>query len=233
MKVTQSYFKNFVTDNKHHLIKITQIALASLIFFSFQMPLAWPSAWKITIILGIASVFGSKLSQIDHPQWLVFEHMKPQKISCFFLAFYVNSLIKTLLLSAVHPHDLVQEVTKLIAQKNLKMIMISIILAPFAEEILFRGFLFERFNELLVISRIVPRHLVGSYANIMQSIFFGVLHIVGDQVKGLKNRAIVVLDTFIAGLTFGELKTVQKNLIYSISLHSLYNLRATISYLSN
>lgn len=226
---------NLYNSHKTNLNKITLVALASFAFFSLQVPLPIILALKVSAVLSLSTVVFEHFFDKKHCDWIKISNLIPHKITCYFFASYFSSLMKVFLLSPLKQDLFLQEVTKLIAQKNLKMIINSLFIAPFCEEILFRGFLFERFVDLICLTSKYISYLspdkITTIANIAQAIFFGGLHIIGGQVTDLKSKILVMIDTSLAGAMFGELKSTQGNLIYSICFHSLYNLRSTISTL--
>lgn len=216
------------------MTKIALVALACFAFFQCQIILGTTLASKVTVFLMTTTALCELLFPKTHSHW-VQKDLTASKLSCFVLLYHFCFLIKTLLLKQTMAQVPLQEIAKLIAQKNLKMIFTSILVAPFAEEILFRGYLFERSLDFIAcINRkfhLVDAQTVMTYANIVQAALFGSLHILFHQVHGPLEKLIVFLDTFLMGALLGEVKLHDKNLFYCMINHGFNNLTATISLL--
>jgi membrane protease YdiL (CAAX protease family) len=86
-------------------------------------------------------------------------------------------------------------------------ILLTIILAGFGEETLFRGYLFERLRKLLG-----PGVAVSALIVLVTSVWFGMNHFLLIGVAGAENAAI-------AGLVFGTIYAITKRLWLLISAH--------------
>lgn len=86
-------------------------------------------------------------------------------------------------------------------------ILVTILLAGFGEETLFRGYLFERLRKLLG-----PGIAVGALIVLVTSVWFGMNHFLLLGFAGAENAAI-------AGLVFGTIYAFTKRLWLLISAH--------------
>lgn len=86
-------------------------------------------------------------------------------------------------------------------------ILLTILVAGFGEEVLFRGYLFERLSKLLG-----PGVAARALIVLLTSVWFGMNHFLWMGVAGFENAAI-------AGLVFGTIYAVKKRLWLLISAH--------------
>ncbi len=86
-------------------------------------------------------------------------------------------------------------------------ILLTIFLAGFGEEILFRGYLFERLKKLLG-----PGVAAGALIVLVTSVWFGMNHFFFLGLAGVENAAI-------AGLVFGTIYAITKRLWLLIIAH--------------
>jgi uncharacterized protein len=93
-------------------------------------------------------------------------------------------------------------------------ILLTILLAGFGEETLFRGYLFERLSKLLG-----PGVAVGALIVLVTSVWFGMNHFLLMGFAGAENAAI-------AGLLFGTIYAITKRLWLLISAHLAADLLA-------
>lgn len=90
----------------------------------------------------------------------------------------------------------------------------SMLVVGFAEETVFRGFLFERLGKLLGGSTAARVAIV-----LLTSALFGAVHYVTQGVPGVQNATV-------AGLAYGSLFAITRNLWLPIIVHSVFDLTA-------
>lgn len=87
------------------------------------------------------------------------------------------------------------------------------ILAPFAEELLFRGYMFGKLRKRL-----------SAVATILVSAFlFGLLHLPGITENGIQLQWNVVIDTFILAIFLGSLREFTGSIWAGILVHMIKN----------
>lgn len=88
-----------------------------------------------------------------------------------------------------------------------------VIMAPFAEELLFRGYFFGRLQER-----------TGKWAAVgVTAVIFGLMHLIGFSENGLVLQWGAAADTFALGLVVGMLRLVSGSIWAGVLLHSLKN----------
>ncbi|HLB52534.1 MAG: hypothetical protein A3E80_04730 [Chlamydiae bacterium RIFCSPHIGHO2_12_FULL_49_9] len=103
----------------------------------------------------------------------------------------------------------------------LQFIFRTVIIAPIAEEILFRGFLQERLEDrsiLLPFSKETREEI----CNVAQAILFGFAHITGGQVSEAGKWIVMAITTHM-GYAFGKLKLKKKSLVTPMLMHGAFN----------
>lgn len=109
-----------------------------------------------------------------------------------------------------------------------------IVVAPICEEILFRGFVQERFEDAaqLLNRHIYPlsRRAQEKMANVAQAILFGIVHILGGQVAPA-GKWVVALASGWCGYVLGRRKTESTSLTAAMAEHSMNNTLASAALL--
>jgi len=230
---------SFKEPSQHLPSKITMIALASLVFFSLQMQTGFILSLQITaLVTGAVYLLENTLrpSKSIENAWVSLSSIHYDKLTLFMLSLKVYQCLKACLLFGRIQSIPFQKIASDIARLDLKMMSISLIIAPVVEEILFRGFLQEQFLNLLTLCNkyIVPvsEKMQKITAIALQSLLFSSMHIFFGQTLGLSSTIIVLSETFLMGLIHGDLAMTQKTLIIPMALHALSNLHSTICILS-
>lgn len=125
---------------------------------------------------------------------------------------------------------IIQEVARQIKKGNWIIICKATILAPIVEEIIFRGFLKERIEDVLYL---ISKHIYpidtevqSNIVNISQAIIFGSLHMNSKQTS--EDNRIIFISTTLFGFVEGKIKdNYHGTLIPSICLHMINNTSAT------
>jgi membrane protease YdiL (CAAX protease family) len=105
----------------------------------------------------------------------------------------------------------------------LQFIFTAVVVAPITEEILFRGFLQERLEDL---SQFVlfpfSKETREKVCNVAQAVLFGYVHIIGGQVSEAGKWIVMTLTTHV-GYVLGKLKLEKKSLLAPMGMHATYN----------
>lgn len=95
--------------------------------------------------------------------------------------------------------------------------VVAIALAPFVEEMIFRGIIFHTF-----------RNMSKWLAVLGSSLLFGAVHVIPELTSGNWLEAIKILPYFATGLILGLVYEHQKNIMPCIGIHMLTEVIATI-----
>ncbi len=99
--------------------------------------------------------------------------------------------------------------------------------APICEEILFRGFLKERIEDISYLfgNHIcdIPDHIQSIFSSITQAAIFGYLHITDNQVLETGSKLKVLIGTMISGIIFSSEGSRNSSLLPAIGLHAANN----------
>jgi membrane protease YdiL (CAAX protease family) len=218
--------------------KIALVALSCFGFLTLQFSFPYVLAAKIsvscaTVCFACDVIFPKKSS--EDLLWLNTTHMTISSWALGFFSHQMLNIMKTILLFGSNGSIPIQEVSKKILNYDPKLLVISLIIAPICEELLFRGFLVERLYDLMhVASIIIPLtdEVQKKIAHVVQAALFGLMHILFGQVQEFKYRVIVFCDTMFLSLVSQEMKSSTKSLVPSICYHALANLNATLSMFS-
>lgn len=153
-----------------------------------EIGLRRPRSWTITIISGLAG-------------GILFKLLMKALVMPLLGAPAVNA----------HFHFIAGDRTQMIS-----MILASIIVAGFGEEIVYRGFLFER------LWRAFGRSTAATGAIlIVTALFFGSIHIPEQGFPGAEQA-------FITGLTFGAIYVATRSLWLPIVMHAAFDITAVL-----
>lgn len=125
---------------------------------------------------------------------------------------FVFSIVLGLLIQKSGGNDVSNDTTKAILSMSLPAkILTAVIVAPISEEIVFRGLLFNAFNQNED-SKVYP---------IMSGLLFGMLHVQTGQ--GLLQLLVPLIVTGFGGYIWAKLYQKEKNLNLTILSHMIYN----------
>lgn len=209
--------------------KTIAVGFAIFAFSTLQwgIPLAGAGAYA----LGCAGVtFFSEIlirpsSSPTEKRWLDYTHVDFQELKSFGKILCIKQIAVGIILTAfgITPF---QHVAKLIVAGNIRIILLATLVAPITEEILFRGFLKERTEDILYFTHRyfypISSETQKLISNLVQAIIFGAVHMTSTQ-KRLANLVIFVA-TGAIGLLSSYVKDKNKgSLIPSISYHAMLN----------
>jgi membrane protease YdiL (CAAX protease family) len=133
------------------------------------------------------------------------------KIIAWFLAIFALSRIVTMITSlinnAIAGEEVVDAVTGMQMESPLMMFLLAVFVAPFAEEILFRGFLYK-----------ILAPYGGQYYVLISALLFSLFHMNFNQIPA----------TFVLGLLLAYVMYRTGNILIPIVLHFINNLISSI-----
>lgn len=215
--------------------KTILVALAAIVFFGVQMGLCLASTIALTTLMGMATYLSevhlrkNKPNQID---WLNqnFDWKKEALIALIF--FSVRPFLMVFLVVALNlklPLPPQKHLLDLLRANPLKMFMLGGVIAPIAEEILFRGFLLERLEDAVhLLKRFTPIRLADSKAAVAQAIFFGVIHV--KKAMETADRVSTAIVISLMGFLFAKVKKSDRTLISPTALHAANNLSVITTF---
>lgn len=195
--------------------KVMAVALASLALFVLQLGLSLSLALGLSALITLLTHLKPRPdndwfnTQFDHKKigfLATFLILRPFIIQIFFWA-----------LGIPLPPIAQEGIAKMILSEPWKMVALASVVAPFSEEILFRGFLLERLEDL---------HLSARASDIAQSLIFGVVHLNKAIESGME--ILVMLMLSFMGHLFARFKQEENTLIAPMAIHSANNLGACI-----
>ena len=211
--------------------KVIAVALASILFLGYQMSFSAPIVFFSTALIASTTYFCEKDPPSD---W------RDQRIDWFNTDSRFGQLAKIgiagnvltillILIAIANGHRFpIYQVTfaKQLFAKPLNIVFLVTVIAPFSEEILFRGFLHERFQDLFhFLNRRCPllsREAVEKIANLAQALIFSAAHFRAEVQQKL--LVFAALTSF--GYSHTLLKEESKSLYSPLLQHSLSNARA-------
>lgn len=221
--------------------KVTGVAVASILLFGFQLSLSTAAVVKITCVCSVLTVLSEKSLRAEDEQKSWFDVYSINKDALkgqivFMLIVQTIVGVALTLLNIAPP----QTVAQLIAQRNMRLIAMAIVVAPIAEELFFRGFVMERIEDAVILFNryvypIYPKHGYlnepekhirvairhSAICHLGQAMIFGAMHIRATQTK-LANSVIFVATTLI-GRILSSVKMKTGALMNPMIAHSIHN----------
>jgi len=240
--IASNFFDKTEVLKKQQALKIAAVALACIAFFSFQTGLSWPIVGIIAFACSLTTFFSEIfLRNNDNSEcgWFSISknnlHSLIAQVSLRLLLIPIYIGIITAM-GAVSP----QVITSLILTKNLKLILLVTLIGPITEEIIFRGFVQERIEDVISLadkyispfSKKLRTRSIESLGNIATSLLFGYTHIIGGQIVHESYKKIVFISTSIIGYMLGGMKLKHRSLISPIGCHVAHNTGNVIGILS-
>jgi membrane protease YdiL (CAAX protease family) len=220
--------------------KVLAVALATLVFLGLQMGVSLPIAFVACCFTSALTYLGEKYIRISPEQQNDWFNVKfDKKLMTFWSAFAILRpiIIRIVCLALGIPlPGMAQEgVVKAILSRPWFMIPLATVIAPIVEEILFRGFLMERFEDL---THLLNRHKIcrlsasvqQKISNLAQAIIFGAIHLRNKIEEGMALPIFFALS--LHGYVAGMFKKKDQSLISPIVTHSANNIGAVIQILS-
>ncbi len=191
--------------------KVIAVAIAAIGFFAIQLQLS------LTIALGLtaAITFLTIVCPRGDTDWLNTQFDWQTK-GFWVTVLLLRPLLMQILLWALGiPLPVIPQVelTKLISTEPWKMVPLVGFLAPFTEEILFRGFLVERLEDL---------GLGEALSDLVQGGIFAACHLTRGIQEGMETTIFFVLS--LQGYFFAQDKREEQSLLGPMAIHSASNL---------
>jgi membrane protease YdiL (CAAX protease family) len=153
---------------------------------------------------------------------------KKQNIKRFFRAFLAGFILSVI--AALFGHIFNINVNFGLPNSMIILIIVYLlILAPFAEEILFRGLLFSIFQKVNSKPLINTKFIVIDLPILLSAFLFSISHLVLLKYNKLPIVLFIVCSTFILGLINGHYRKISGNIISSIAAHAGFNLLSVFS----
>ena len=220
------------------LEKIAAVAIASIAFFACQMGCSFPIVAGIAFLSSTVTLLSETFLRTngkENIRWFNFDFdpwLMMVQVAARLLVLPI--IVGIVTLSGIAP---MQAVAYKIMAGNLKMILIATVVAPFAEEILFRGFIQERLEDVanLCDQYIYPLsdRVKQGFSMCLQSLFFGSIHITGTQVANLSHKIAVLCSTSFFAFLLTFLKNNDKSLVAPIAIHSAQNTGFSLGLLAS
>lgn len=223
--------------------KVIAVALACLVCFSVQWGMSWGRA--VAISLGCAG--STLLSEVTlrngasplNGDWFNGSDVEGRELfKCLIVWAAVVILVTVVLRRRNGEMDPAQAVAREILRGDIRTIGMATLIAPVTEEILFRGFMRERLEDiLLLMNRCLPIASDGvceKISLVAQALVFGAIHVVGNQVIRVGRKIPVFCMTALMGFRLGlcsEMFSGRRSLLPSIAVHSAHNTSLTIGLL--
>lgn len=222
----------------HQMQKVATVGLACLACVGFQMMGGWALAAGISLTCSTITLLSETFlrSHQNHDNSLIQPNICSKEVMSH-IAFRLTVIPIVVALTTAFGIIPLQAVAAKILAGDLRIIFLVTIVAPIVEEILFRGFIQERLEDL---ATLIDRHVyqlsestkqLGS--TLIQSLFFGSLHITGSQVSTLAGKLIILFQTTILGVFFTYIKNTHDSLLPSIAIHSAHNTGMTLGLLAS
>lgn len=216
--------------------KVLAVALASILFFGVQFALSLPITFVVTLLISTMTYLAEKYIRTDPEQqndWFNTTFDKKELVFLSTLLILRPVILQVLFWSLGIPLPaLPQEgIAQALLAQPWRMIPLATIIAPIAEEILFRGFLLEMFESAFsLLNRHTFVKLSGSAqafcSNAAQAVIFGVIHLNRKIKEAWKIPVVAGISLF--GYVSTLFKREDKTLITPIGLHSANNAGAVI-----
>jgi membrane protease YdiL (CAAX protease family) len=213
---------------KHQVQKVTLVAIACLMLFGLQLSYSWTFSIGVALACSVVTLVSETFIRKENPN-------NPNWMNANFDATRIlyemahNLVLVPLgvgLLTAFGMTPL-QGIAVQIMNGNLRIIFLATIIAPIAEEILFRGFLLERLEDLMTLTSqticSIPAIIKEFVPLCLQAVVFGAIHITGKQVieKGKRFFIFSVLSAF--GFYISMYKRNDRSLLSPVAAHSTHN----------
>jgi membrane protease YdiL (CAAX protease family) len=211
----------------YQIQKVMAVALGCLAFFTIQFGLGLAISAGIGLGCATITLCSEQTLRTDPKKNIDWLRPSPFKQLIPRVALHALGVILYAGLTTAAGVVPIQAVAALILAKNLKVILIATLIAPITEEILYRGFIQERLED---VATLIDRHICRLKTTtkercsaVVQALLFGAMHTVSGQVVGLTNKVITCLTTALTGYYLTHLKNKHKSLLSSITFHSAHN----------
>lgn len=208
--------------------KVALVGLACILFFGVQLSCSWTMATAVALSFSAITLFSETFFRVGETQnqnWMNPDIHGWRLMTQVALRLSVLPIVLGFVTaSGIMP---IQAVAVEIIGGNIKIMLLATLLAPIAEEILFRGFIQERMEDLtnLVDRFICPLPgIVKEWLSIsVQSLLFGFVHITGEQVVKRAMKIVVFSSVSLLGFGLTLFKKDDESLLSPMAIHSAQN----------
>lgn len=215
-------------SNKAIIAKVAAVTAATFLFFSLQLPVGIVLTCRIALAVSATTIISEKFIRPLNPyiksiDWLNRDfdkdELKKTLTKHFVIVLVVNAIVFGFFIPPIQTafgfHAL-----------GLQNLFKATVLAPIAEEILFRGFLQERIEDVYILMNAYVITIktvdIKVISSLVTNLLFGAAHIVGNQVVPAASLYILCVTTQI-GLSLSNLKEKENSLIPSVVAHMVQN----------
>lgn len=214
--------------------KVLAVALASLALFTIQIGLSLSLSLAITFSVTLLTYLSEKYLRTEDNDWFDTKFDK-KWVTIWTIILLVRPLIPVITCWYFRlplPKPPQEGIAKLLLTYPWQMFPIAAILAPVAEEILFRGFILERLEDLASMMNrkvdLLSSKAVKMICNMAQATIFGVVHLRSKIEDGFKIPVAMALS--LSGFFMGKSKENNKSLLAPMTFHSANNI-ASCAYI--
>jgi membrane protease YdiL (CAAX protease family) len=231
--ISKPSFSTQLTSNKNCLlgVKIVSLAAAVSAFSVLQMGSGFAFGCGMALTASTLTLFSEKVIRPLNPEftssnWINTEINKAELNEFIYKRLIYGTLFTTIVFGRIFSP--LQAVACAIQAMNLKLVLLATVIAPVTEEILFRGFLQERIEDILIVTNHfvieIKTEKIKLLASYTSSFLFGAAHIVGNQVVSLASKiAILALITFRGKFLSNQKNQNNGSLLPSIAAHMAHN----------
>ena len=217
--------------------KAAAVGLACILFFGVQWCCSWTLATGIALGCSAITVLSEAFLRKDDAQNTDWTNRDFDRRELLLQVALRLSVLPALVgLTTAFGALPLQAIATHILAGNKKIILLVALIAPIVEEIIFRGFVQERLEDL---ATLVDRHLYSlsktvkdRFSMIAQSLLFGSVHITGGQVAKQSGKIVVFCATSFLGAIFTQAKKEDRSLLSPIALHSSQNTGVVLGLLA-
>lgn len=220
-------------------LKVSAVGIATIAFLMLQMQRTFAVACTIAGVVSSITLLSEYFLRRDDSfpnttsNWFSTESMNGKQLFAFVGSMLVASMLAGFIFSRMK-FSVGQHVQELIKKGGTRIVVLATVVAPICEEILFRGFLKERFEDACYLfSRFIhplSNTTVKKISNACQAIIFGAVHMNGKQT--FKANALIFVVTTYIGSWVGGIKDRESTLITPIGYHMGLNTSVVVRLLT-
>lgn len=226
-----------LTSNKNFIlgVKIISVAAATSVFLIIQFRSSVAFGGAAAVTASALTLFSEKVIRPLNPaftdsNWINTEINKARLKDFVYKRLIYTTLAVTIIFGLIFPP--IQAIAVAIQAMHLKILLLVCVIAPIAEEVLFRGFIQERIEDvLIVVDRFVMEiksAKITQWATKATNFLFGAVHIIGNQVATVAAQIYIVAVIYLLGSTFSDFKNRDNgSLLSPIAAHMAQNISFT------